>query len=207
MQIIGLCGYKGSGKDTFADYIVQNDNYIKIAFADYIKNALMELFDWDISSFEQHNKEVEDTYWGTTPRMMCQQLGTDFLRIHCKDKISQKFLLPNNEEYKSSFHIKRINKDIIKYYNINSETKIVITDIRFQDEADYVKKLGGIVVKINRPNLKKNAFSNHSSESNIDNINNINFQIDNSGTISQFIKKIRLIVEHIEENPHHYVDF
>ena len=207
MQIIGLCGYKGSGKDTFADYIVQNDNYIKIAFADYIKNALMELFDWDITSFEQNNKEVEDTYWGTTPRMMCQQLGTDFLRIHCKDKISQKFLLPNNEEYKSSFHIKRINKDIIKYYNINSETKIVITDIRFQDEADYVKKLGGIVVKINRPNLKKNAFSSHSSESNIDNINNIDFQIDNSGTISQFIKKIRLIVEHIEENPHHYVDF
>ena len=39
MTIIGLCGYKGSGKDTIADYLVNKKNFVKVAFADFIRNA------------------------------------------------------------------------------------------------------------------------------------------------------------------------
>ena len=118
MPIIGLCGYKGSGKDTIADMLVNTDNYIKVAFADFIRNALKELFSWNDNTFNQENKEKIDPYWGVTPRKMCQELGTEFLRFHCKNMLSSEFNLPNGQVYHSTFHIKRINQDIIRLLEV-----------------------------------------------------------------------------------------
>lgn len=198
MFIIGLCGSKGSGKDTFANYLLNNDNYIKISFADYIKSALSVLFDWDASDFNQCNKEKDDDYWGVSPRTMLQQIGTEFFRDHCQNIISPDFNLYNGKNHKASFHIKRLNKDITKLYNINNKTNIVISDIRFQDEIDYIKCLGGIIIKINRHDSIKNSYSNHASESQIDNLKNIDIVIENNHDINHYIKKIRVTVEHIQ---------
>lgn len=199
MSIIGLTGYKGSGKDTIADYLVNEQGFIKIAFADFIRNALKELFDWDDENFSQEKKEIQDSYWGVTPRKMCQEIGTEFLRIHCKDFISQDFKLPNDEDYKATFHIKRINKEIIKLLGVNSKVKIVFSDIRFQDELDYIKKIGGKVLKVVRNNSNKNEYSNHISEKNIEGLNNIDYEVSNNESKLLLIKKINLIVECIEE--------
>ena len=198
MQIIGLCGNKGCGKDTFANYLVQTDNYIKVAFADYIRESLKVLFDWNEENFSQKLKEENDEYWGVSPRKMMQELGTEFLRFHCKNMISEEFYLPNGNMYKSTFHIKRLNKDITKYYNIDNNVKIIISDLRFQDEVDYVKELGGTVIRINRE-VEKNNFSNHASENQIDNLKSIDINLVNDKDIDHYIKKVRLTVEHIQD--------
>ena len=200
MKIIGLCGSKGSGKDTFADYLVNTEGYIKIAFADYIRNSLKVLFDWDDEKFKQTNKEVDDEYWGVSPRKMMQEMGTEFLREHCNNIISQDFKLYDGTVYKSTFHIKRLNYDINKFYQNCGNTealKIIISDIRFQDELDYVKNLGGTIINIDRPTKEKNDFSNHSSET--QKLNNIDIHLINDNDLSHYIKKIRFTVEHIQE--------
>jgi len=202
MPIIGLCGYKGSGKDTIADMLVINDNFIKIAFADFIRNALKELFDWDDSNFSQEKKELPDEYWGVTPRKMCQELGTEFLRFHCNDLISKDFKLPNGDNYSSTFHIKRINKEVIKLLELNKKTNIIFSDIRFQDELDYVKKLGGKIIRVSRDDIKKNSYSLHISEKNIYELNNVDYELNNNGTIKDLSKKVNIIVEYIEADHH-----
>jgi adenylate kinase family enzyme len=198
MTIIGLCGYKGSGKDTIADYLVDKNNFVKVAFADFIRNALKELFNWTDEAFSPENKEQVDEYWGVTPRKMCQEMGTEFLRIHCKDFISLDFTLPNGENYQGTFHIKRINQDIKKLFNENYEQNIIFSDIRFQDELDYIKKLGGIIIRVNRPDKQQNEFSGHISELNISNLNNVDIELINDTTINDLYKKIDSTVEHIE---------
>tara|TARA_B100000524_G_C23590689_1_gene348910 strand:- start:49 stop:669 length:621 start_codon:yes stop_codon:yes gene_type:complete len=200
MPIIGICGYKGSGKDTLADFLVNNENYIKIAFADFIRNALMKLFDWDESDFNPDKKELKDPYWGVTPRKMCQEIGTEFLRYHCKDFISTEFKLPNGEVYNGTFHIKRINKEIIKLLEIDPKGNIIFSDIRFQDELDYIKKLGGFIIRVSRNNISTNEFSNHISEKNILELKNVDFEIENNDTVLEFFKRIRVMIEHIEVN-------
>ena len=202
MPIIGLTGNKGSGKDTIADFLVENDGYIKVAFADFIKNSLKELFDWNNDTFSQENKEKKDPYWGVTPRKMLQEIGTEFLRIHCKDFISLDFNLPNGEPYQGTFHIKRINKEIIKLLNVNKNVNIVFSDIRFQDELDYIKKIGGSIIRLTRDNLQENQFNNHISEKNIKELENVNYDISNNETILLLFKKITLTVECIEEGLH-----
>ena len=198
MQIIGLCGNKGSGKDTFANYLVKTEGYIKVAFADYIREALKILFDWNEDNFTQELKEKNDEYWKVSPRKMMQELGTEFLRFHCANLMSQDFNLPNGDSYSSSFHIKRLNKDINKFFKDNNDVKIIISDIRFQDEVDYVKKIGGTVIKINRE-LEKNNFSTHASEIHIDNLKSIDINLMNDQNLSHYIKKIRFTVEHIQD--------
>lgn len=53
MVLIGLVGLKITGKDTMADYLVDNCEYDKIAFADPIKEILNILFGWDKELLER----------------------------------------------------------------------------------------------------------------------------------------------------------
>jgi hypothetical protein len=137
MSIVRLIGNKRVGKDTCADYLVTK-GYIKLSFAYFLKESLKILFDWTDENFNDDNKEKIDPYWEVSPRYMCQNLGT-FLR---------------NDIYVSCFHIKRLDKIVKTLKGSN----IVFSDIRYQDELDYVKSLGGIIIKITRGNSIKSIF-------------------------------------------------
>jgi hypothetical protein len=45
-MIIGLCGQAGVGKDTVADFLVKNNNFVKVAFADPLKRICRDVFDF-----------------------------------------------------------------------------------------------------------------------------------------------------------------
>ena len=82
-MLFGIMGQKGSGKDTCADFLIENHNYIKFSFADCLKRACKEIF---LLSDEQlygtiQQKETPDPRWHhTTPRKIMQYVGTDLLR-------------------------------------------------------------------------------------------------------------------------------
>lgn len=99
--------------------------------------------------------------WDVIPRKMCQELGTEFLRDYCSSFLDLNIIHPKTKEIKKvNFYVKRLHKEILKLYN--TDTNIVISDGRFQDEIDYVKWLCRIVIKIVR-NTELNEFSNHKS--------------------------------------------
>ena len=94
-------------------------------------------------------------------------------------------------------------KEVINILNSNSKTNIIFSDIRFQDELDYVKKIGGKVLKVKRDGIEKNQFSNHISEIQVDNLINVDYNIENNQSIPDLRKRIDVIVEYIEaETPH-----
>ena len=47
MSLIGLCGFAGAGKDTVAKYLYERRGYIKIAFADPLKDVVSAIFGWE----------------------------------------------------------------------------------------------------------------------------------------------------------------
>lgn len=188
MKIIGLCGEKGSGKDTVYEIISKHKNSKRFAFADPLKEALKKLFLWDDCNFSRDNKEKIDEYWGVSPRQMCQVLGTDVLRNYLSNLFDMKI---NDDGKDYSFHIKRINKE----FNELSESYdfVIFTDVRFLDELRYVKGLGGKIYMIERPGLEKNKYSNHESEKNIDDnnfINEVDFIIDNDCDLNSLEEKV-----------------
>lgn len=63
----------------------------------------------------------------------------------------------------------------------------IITDVRYRNEADYIKDKGGILIRINR-NTGYN--DNHKSETDLDDYDKFDYIVDNNGTINQLIDKM-----------------
>ena len=170
-MIIGFLGKKMCGKDTTCNYLITKYGYKRISFADPLKKCIKELFGFTDNQLYSHEKEVTDIYWDIKPREAMQFVGTDIVR----DTFPKK-LLPN---IKNDFWIKRA--DLIYKQNPNND-KIVFSDVRFQNEVDYIHSIGGIIVKINRNNIKN--YDTHKSELEIDTIKNFDIQIDNNSNLT-----------------------
>ena len=92
--------------------------------------------------------------------------------------------------------------------------RIVITDVRFLNEIEYIKKMGGTIIRINaedRNNTKLlqesmgdmsvyNKLKTHISETGLDNYTDFDYVIDNNKTNLNFFNDVRDIVVDINEN-------
>ena len=177
MKIIGFTGRAQSGKDTCASFIKElSDKVILAAYAKPLKDAAKILFNLtDDQLYDQTLKEqsIDDLCINgidASPRIILQWLGS-----HLRKDISQDFFLEH-----MSFKIKEALKKDIDYF--------IVTDIRYNNEAELLKKYGAIIIKIERegPTIKT---SNHHSENGISN-DIVDIIIDNNGTLDELKKKI-----------------
>jgi hypothetical protein len=141
-NIIGICGLIGSGKGTVGDILVNEYGYTKISFADRLKDSAATMFDWPRHMLEGDTpesrawREQTDEFWSTelgreiTPRLVLQLLGTDCMRKGFDDNI---WLLI-------------IKRTILE----NPDIDYVIPDVRFFNEADVIRDLGGEVWQVQR---------------------------------------------------------
>lgn len=168
-MLIGLIGSKGAGKDTCADYLCKEHGFIKVSFADCLKRACKELFVFSDEQVygTQKQKETPDPRWfGASPRTVLQYVGTELLR----DQLDT--IMPGLG--KNVF----INNFKLWYAQQGPDAKIVIADVRFQNEADVIKELGGLLLKIERPSLE--STDSHASEVELKNIANYDKIINNN---------------------------
>ncbi len=171
-MIISLLGKSKSGKDTSADYLVNNYGFIKKSFSDPLKKACQSLFLFSDEQLygTQEEKETPDPRWfNCSARTALKFVGTDLLR----DNLNR--IMPGLENDIFIHHFKIWFEEIKKN---NPSVKIVIADNRFQNETDFIKSLGGIVVKLVRNNITSN--DSHQSESELDTIQNYDYLISNN---------------------------
>lgn len=163
LSIIGISGKKGNGKDTIGTHLIEKHGYVRVAFADSLKKGCQEIFGLsDEQVFGNDLKEVVDEYWGHTPREILQKIGTDLIR----NNISKH--LPN---IGPDIWIRSVERQM-KNLQEQGFNKFVITDVRFPNELEWIKKKNGRTIKVVRPvhNFPdyNESFSQHSSEIAID---------------------------------------
>ena len=142
--IIAFFGYKGSGKTTAAS-VAEEFGYVRRSFAAPLKAMLRAL---GLTQEEIDSRELREQphplLGGKTPRWAMQSLGTEWGR-DC------------------------IDGDLWARAWAQSRSKGELTvndDLRFPNEFKLVKKLGGIVVKIERSGVVQTT--NHESERYVD---------------------------------------
>jgi len=185
-MIIGVSGKIGSGKDSFANYLIKyvKENY-DILFENKkyaynlkkIVSILTGVSMEDVLSREGKLKYLPE--WNMTVGEMQQKLGTEAVR--------------NN-----------IHQDawVLSLFGTYSEDKFwVITDVRFKNEAEIIKKKGGIIVRLNgdpeKCRLNDNRSMEHPSETELDDYDGFDYIFDNVPPISNLENFVEEIINDI----------
>ena len=141
-MIIGVCGLIGSGKGTVADYLVQEHGFVKLSFADKLKDAVAVMFDWDremlegVTNESREWREQADEFWTQetgntiTPRLVLQLFGTDCMRRGFYDGV----------------WVSLAKQRILA----NPNTNFIIPDARFQNELQMIREVGGHIWQVRR---------------------------------------------------------
>jgi len=182
-MIIGITGRKFNGKDTIADHLIVEYGFVGMSFADPLKDMCAIAFGFTEEQLYGNEKEVLDENWGTTPRKILQFVGTELFR----NRMSE--IIPNigNEFWCKVMDIK-LAKD--------KGRLIVIPDVRFQNEAELIKKHGGIVIKVIRD--MPNQTDAHESEQLTGIVKD--HIVYNNGTKDELFKQINDIISNNYSN-------
>lgn len=155
MTLIGLTGFKGSGKDTVARFLVQQGGFKRYAFADPLKEAVAAMLRWPVEALHSEAKDQllpgrafqpEETprpLYFRTPRDILQRLGTEVIR----EQLGPDFWIWCLEQ--------RLRED--------APERVVVTDARFLNEADWIRRRGRLW-HIHRPSLQSGAAPEHASD-------------------------------------------
>ena len=186
-MIIGICGFKSSGKDTIAELLINKYEFKKLSFAGALKDIISIIFGWSREKLEGLTKEDRewreqiDPWWSKrlnlpmlSPRWILQQIGTNVFR----------------DNFHQDIWIAALERKIKNF------TGVVITDLRFDNEINTIRDLGGLIIHLknnNMPEWYKNG------ESPPDNLHPSNWKwiyskpdyiIENIGTIKDLEMKI-----------------
>ena len=186
MNLIGFSGKKRSGKDTGGEYLIKKYGYIQYSFAGPLKKACQEIFMFSDEQTEGHLKEMHDERWNISARKVFQIFGTEMFR----EKLGDFF--PEMKHIQENFWIYRFEMWYKNLKKTNPNVKVVVTDIRFPNEAEIVKKLGGKIIKVERNTSM--SIDNHASEKNIDLIKG-DITLTNNDTLEKYYEKIENILQ------------
>jgi hypothetical protein len=178
-MIIGL-GYKArSGKDSVADYLVEHHGYCRRAFADSLKEACRAIFDLSDEQLYGSQKEEVDPFWKTTPRDILQRVGTEAMRVG----------------YDPDIWVMSLKKHI----QSSNKANWVITDVRFPNEAEAIKEMGGIVVRVDRENRDRiSSGYKHPSEISMDKYERWDKALDNNQDLPQLYANVEILLQGIK---------
>ncbi len=187
-KIICLGGKIGSGKDTTAGILVREYGFKQLSFASKLKDITALAFGWDRDMLEGNTNESRtwreevDSTWNITPRDALRKVGYEMFRQNICD----------------DFWIRIMQQQIDK---IDKDQDIVISDVRFENEMEFVKSINGVLVYIENNTIQNTILQGtiHPSDAGITKLIELSdHTLDNIGTISDLKKTIDTLLYKID---------
>ena len=186
-MIIGISGKARSGKDTFAEMLATELNgvsyppYVMMAFANELKLRCQAAFDLTWEQLWGEDKELADKryrkpmqyhggvrsdrdelpspYW--TAREIMQNYGAFYRTIDSQFWIKNLFKVAEEKEY----------------------TNVIVTDVRYTNEANYIIDHDGYVIRVDRETKDSVHNEEHPSEVELDDYKRFDFSVMNNWTL------------------------
>lgn len=173
VRVIGITGQARSGKDTVADLIRKRIGGARYSFAKPIYDMLAAVgFDFKAAEWDGL-KDRQIAGLGISPRRMMQTLGTEWGRELVHPELWVR----------------------LAEIQLDYATKMIISDVRFDNEADWVRE-HGVLIRVVRPEVE--LVEDHVSEKGITPRDG-DLLIENSGTLVQLEKLVNLMVDRVFE--------
>jgi len=206
MTVIALSGWKQSGKDTSADFLVSECGFTKLSFASVLKDMVSKQYGINRNHCDSSRfKEKPLLQYPVDPQDPFSQMVCNFMDGEFKTADGKNLTVPGDDQYwtpralcilegsvkrsvNSSYWVQKVISDI----NKNPNHDFVISDLRYESEIDQLSKAFGddlVTIRINR--FKENS-SNDPSETNLDNYN-FNYKIIGDMSIGDLQQHIFII--------------
>jgi len=172
MALIGLHGRARAGKDSVGDLLCRRHGYSRLSFAGPLKDGLIAMFGLQREQLVDRGKKEQRIDWlGKSPRELMQLLGTEFGRQYLREDIW--------------ITLAARNLRLMHAFTRN----IVITDARFENEAAWIRRMGGQVWHVYRT-LPANVTPLHASEAGLPIVVGEDSLIDNSAGLEQLAAEV-----------------
>ena len=151
--LIGLTGKACSGKSTIAQHLVDRHHFARISLADPIRNGIAAMFPIPTNCLIDRDLKEQPhlALCGKSPREAMQTLGTEWGRRMIGDNIW--------------LHVAQHKIDYTK--DIETIRGIVVDDIRFENEADWIRNQGGEIWHVRRYENPNGTQIKHESENGV----------------------------------------
>lgn len=170
MKILGLAGLPRSGKDSVGRILVQSYGFARCSFAAPIKDMLIAGLGLTRAEVEDEDKERVIARLGTTPRYLMQTLGTEWGR----EMIGPDTWLSIAEQRSRGFR--------------TAGMPVVFTDVRFENEATWIRRLGGAIWHVLRP--LGNVIDLHASNRGITVVPGVDSVLTNDEGLAQLERQV-----------------
>lgn len=167
MILIGLCGAAGSGKGEVAKRLASSHSFAEISFADPLYEAVSAIVGRPVEWLkDRRNKESVIPWVGKSPRELLQLLGTEFGRGMIDSDIWVRAAMQRAD------------------WMLSAGLRVVITDVRFDNEAEAIREAGGAIFRVTRPDAAVLNYTTaaHASERGITS-DHILLTIENKGSL------------------------
>ncbi len=183
-MLIGLTGPARSGKDTVGLHLSGIHNFHLLSFAGPLKDMLRIGLNLNMEQTDGNRKE-EPIDWldGITPRSLMQTLGTEWGRQQHPD-----------------LWIRIAEQRIVRF---GSETDIVFTDVRFDNEANMIRRHGGNIFHISRSQVEFiSGIEGHASEAGVQFNTGVcqDFSLPNNHTFESLYDQVEAVINGIRSS-------
>lgn len=187
-DLILISAYGGTGKDSVADYLVENYSFTKLAFADALRAVAAA-----INPIVSHHTEYVTDEYGNI-------LSADVEYIRYLDALESvgynqaKFDYPEVRSFLQLVGTDAVRNNLGDNIWVDTAMKradqlerVVIPDCRFVNEAQAGRSRGGFVIRMNRPGV--GPAGSHISEVGLDDYS-FDTVIENDGSLEDLFKKV-----------------
>lgn len=175
MILIGLTGPARSGKDSTGEVLQRRGGFYRYAITKPLK-AMLECLGVGLDDWSDAKKEL-DIPWlgaGVSPRYLAQTLGTEWGR----NLVHRDLWLLLAQRWTET---------------LAPDERVVVTDVRFDNEADWIRESGGELWHIQRTD--RTEVLKHSSENGVRRFD-CDRVVSNNGTLEELdLRVCEILVE------------
>lgn len=175
MILVGIHGAIGSGKDVAAAHLCRTRGFTRVAYGDALKEEVARILRRPLAAYAKEHPRYrflgEDEAVARliqdkpqVVRALIQAWGTELRRAEAP-----------------GYWVEKLRR------RTEGLDRIVVPDVRFENEAAFVRESGGYLLKVVRPD---HTWDDHASERDLDGWTNWDVVILNDGTVADLEAKV-----------------
>ena len=165
------------GKDSVADVLVRRYGFVRRGFADALKDEVLDRLPRTLGAYLDL-AGLEDT------------VGLRRSLVYVlKQPIVRALLQEYGTEVRRTDDPRYWGKKVAGWVEDYRPQRLVVPDVRFRNEIEFVRALGGRYVRVDRPGVELAALDTHASESELDGVEP-DYVIHNDGTLEDLERRV-----------------